>query len=123
MSSELDLHKQFISWLRQMELPYVHSRTDRRTTTAIGEPDFYVFALGRVIGIELKTATGKVSPAQAKRFAQLQTHGGVPVKLCRTLPECLHAVYSITHHPYSSSRRIDVQGVEGCKVRTETYTT
>src|SRR5437016_12469518 len=90
MLRESDLHKEFIAWLNARRIPFVHSRTDRRTTTALGEPDFYVFWQGRVLGIECKIDKNKLSEAQKKRIAYLK-QAGVRVEVARTLQECIVA--------------------------------
>lgn len=51
-----------------------------------GVPDFLIWFEGDCIGIELKAADGRVSPAQAATFAQLRA-AGVPVEICRSLDE------------------------------------
>lgn len=40
---EKEIHRNIENWLRQREIFYVHSRTDKRTTNAKGVPDF-IFA-------------------------------------------------------------------------------
>lgn len=56
--------------------PYVHSRTDRASTTAAGVTDFVIAASGgRVFFIELKTRTGKMTPAQLGWKMLLERNG------------------------------------------------
>lgn len=44
---------------------FIHSRTDRRSTTPVGSPDFVVFIPGgRVLCVECKSKSGKLSIEQ-----------------------------------------------------------
>ena len=128
MLRESDLHKEFIAWLNARRIPFLHSRTDRRTTTALGDPDFFVLWEGRVLGIECKIDKNKLSDAQEKRIAYLK-QAGVRVEVARTLQECIVAV---TLHLAPGNaielpdlirarwRHLDAQGKAHCKVSTET---
>lgn len=51
-----------------------------------GVPDFLVWFEGYSIGIELKTATGRVSAAQKDTIARMH-RAGVAVDICRSLDE------------------------------------
>ena len=64
--TERDLHDQIIAHCRDNGWYYVHSRMDQRTTIKVGCPDF-IIALphGKVLWIECKTKTGKLSEQQA----------------------------------------------------------
>ena len=64
--TERDLHDQIIAHCRLHGWYYVHSRMDQRTTIKVGCPDF-IIALphGKVLWIECKTKTGKLSEQQA----------------------------------------------------------
>lgn len=63
--AESDLHDYIMQECRQRCWLAVHSRMDRATTTALGVPDFIIFADGgRVFLIEAKTRTGKMKPEQ-----------------------------------------------------------
>lgn len=54
----------------------VSARMDRKTTTAIGTPDFIVaMPDGRTLWIEAKTRTGKLTPAQMAAAAWLKKLG------------------------------------------------
>src|SRR5438132_793422 len=127
---ESDLHKEFIAWLNARRIPFLHSRTDRRTTTALGDPDFFVLWEGRVLGIECKIDKNKLSDAQEKRIAYLK-QAGVRVEVARTLQECIVAVTlhlgqqnALASLPSSGKwhRSLDLQGQIGsCKTSTETW--
>jgi hypothetical protein len=56
-----------------------------------GMPDAFVFHNGRTIGIELKTPSGKVSPAQLDMFNKLE-RAGVTVHICRSIDEVHRAL-------------------------------
>lgn len=62
---EADLHRLIEMDLKSRRWLYVHSRTDQPTTTQKGVPDFIVFSgLGKVLFVEVKTRTGKLSTEQ-----------------------------------------------------------
>jgi VRR-NUC domain len=65
---ERDEQNTFAAWLSLREadrvLVYDWSRTDRATTNRKGLPDFRIYTRGRVLLIEMKVATGKLSADQ-----------------------------------------------------------
>jgi VRR-NUC domain len=62
---ESELHDQIISECQRRRFYFVHSRTDQRTTQQKGVPDFICAAPnGITYWIEIKTATGKLTPEQ-----------------------------------------------------------
>ena len=62
---EGDLHDYIIGYCKARGWYYVHSRTDRRTTTAIGVPDFIIATYGgKVLWVEVKIKGNKPSIAQ-----------------------------------------------------------
>ena len=62
---ESELHRQIEADLKLRRWMFVHSRTDMATTTAKGVPDFLIFpGNGKVLFVEVKTKTGKLSPEQ-----------------------------------------------------------
>ena len=68
------LHIPIMSWCDHNRVPYIHSRTDKASTTAKGTPDFALFLRGKAILVECKTRTGKLTPEQLawKVVAELQ---------------------------------------------------
>ncbi len=63
---ESKLHEQIIEHCRSRGWYFVHSRTDRRTTTAIGVPDFMLALPGGVTWwVEVKRKGNKPTRAQA----------------------------------------------------------
>ena len=62
---ESELHQKIESELKRRRWLFIHSRTDRATTTAKGVPDFVIFpGQGKTIFVEVKTKTGKLRPEQ-----------------------------------------------------------
>lgn len=90
---ESQSHQAFAKWLDRNQIPFVHSRTDKRHTNAVGDCDFYCFLAGRVLGIEVKIGKNKLSKAQEERIAYLRRSGMV-VHIARSVPECVGAVES-----------------------------
>lgn len=91
---EAQLHQAFSAWLNKHELPYIHSRTDRRTSTALGDPDYLVAFMGHCLFLELKVGKNKLSPVQEKRIAYIRKSGN-KVAICYTLEACIEAVLNI----------------------------
>lgn len=62
---ERDLHDYIIDRCRELGYYVIHSRMDRRSTVAVGAPDFVVaMPGGRTVWIECKSAKGKPTTAQ-----------------------------------------------------------
>lgn len=73
---ESKLHEQIIAECRRRGWYYVHSRMDRRTTTALGVPDFIVAADGgRTFWIEAKARNRKLTREQAGAISWLTMLG------------------------------------------------
>lgn len=80
---ESDVHKQVAGWLRIKGVFYVHSRTDKRTTNALGVPDFILAAWdgttlpARAIpyAIEIKVNGNTLSTEQEKVRDLMQANG------------------------------------------------
>jgi len=73
VNSEKALQRQIADWLRMKGVPVGNPRMDRKTTLAVGWPDF-VFPWapwrGKFVALEAKTENGKQSEEQ-KRFERL----------------------------------------------------
>lgn len=118
---ESQVHQAFCKWLDMMGMTYGHDRTDKRTSTIKGEPDFRIYHAGRVLLIEIKVMGGKLSPDQEKRHVCLRVNG-CPVLTLYSLQDCVDAVKAwledikratavpgpLQGHP---SRPLDVHGV------------
>ncbi len=115
--SENEVHQKFIEWLDEREIPFIHSRTDKRTTTKRGEPDFYVFWMGRVIGVEIKVDKNKLSTHQEKRIAYLRKSGN-RVEVCHSVEECIEATEAMLVESTLTQMRakVDAVGENCCKI-------
>ena len=81
---EHELHKGFLSWLRVHErgpIPYIYSRTDRKSTIQEGWPDVTVLFHGRACCIEFKVYGNHCSEEQRQVAAAL-TATGTPYRVC-----------------------------------------
>ena len=66
VSREAELHEQVFAECRQRGWIALHGSMAERTYRTLGEPDFVILASGgRLLLVECKTRTGKLSPAQA----------------------------------------------------------
>lgn len=88
---ESQLHQAFGKWLDRDGIPFVHSRTDKRHTNAVGDPDFFVLLAGRVLAIEFKVGSNKLSEAQTKRIEYLR-RAGISVKILASVEQAVSAV-------------------------------
>lgn len=92
---ESELHNQIEDELKRRRWLYIHSRTDKRTTTAKGVPDFAIFPQfsyrNRPFFVEVKTKTGKLTPEQRafQVVAELLEYRFV---VCRSFGEFLKAI-------------------------------
>ena len=77
--SERLLHHTFEAWLRLNEIPYIHSRMDRKSTIREGWPDFTVFRHGVVCFIEFKIAGNGLSEHQEGVIKELQRATFLPL--------------------------------------------
>lgn len=72
---ERELHKLISNELLRRGIFAVHSRTDKRTTNAVGVPDF-IFAIGgRPIAVEVKMPKGVLSGEQLAVMNQMKATG------------------------------------------------
>src|SRR4030095_11263556 len=63
--SEKELHQQIEGLLRLKGIQSFHSRTDKRTTRPVGEPDFLMAIKGQACAVEVKYGDGKLMEEQA----------------------------------------------------------
>jgi hypothetical protein len=82
--TEKKLHQDFEQWLRLNDLPYIHSRMDKKTSIQNGAPDFIVFANGFTVCIEFKVGNNKTSDDQ-NRFIDRLIQSKIPVAVCYSL--------------------------------------
>jgi hypothetical protein len=91
MSEIRDLHEPLIAWLKAEGILYRRSRSVRQSSEACGEPDFLIMENGRVLPIELKVKTGKLSTAQVFRHAEY-ARANCRVFVCRELESACRLV-------------------------------
>jgi len=94
-STERQLHDQIIAHCRANGWYYVHSRMDQRTTIKVGCPDF-IIALphGKVLWLECKSKTGKLSDQQAGTIYALNALDH-DVYVIRSMPEFLSVLEAV----------------------------
>lgn len=89
---ERNLHEAIEAELRRRGWYYVHSRMDKRTTTAVGVPDFIAAAPGgRTIWIEAKARNEKPTKEQAAAHCWLRKHGHVVI-VARSLEQVINEI-------------------------------
>lgn len=93
------LHEQISDWCRGMGFYFVHSRTDKPTTTALGVTDFIIAVKrGHTIWIEVKRPGSKQTPAQLATQAHLRKLGHC-CEVVHSMEEFLGAVIYGTPNP------------------------
>ena len=86
---ESDLHEEIFGECRRRGWIALHGSMAERTHRTAGEPDFIILARGgRVLFVECKTKTGKLSPAQAALKFHAEKLGHI-VHVVRSLDEFL----------------------------------
>ena len=88
---ERDLHNMFIAFLTRHELGYYHADPTRKSTIAIGMPDFGVFRNSRIIWIEFKVGKNRLSHEQHDKIAAMLADGN-EVRLCYEYSEATELV-------------------------------
>jgi hypothetical protein len=89
VSHEAELHEEIFDECRQRGWIALHGSMAERTCRTLGEPDFVILADGgRVLLVECKSRSGKLSPAQAalKHHAEKLEH---TIHVVRSLGEFL----------------------------------
>lgn len=126
---ENEIHQGYIKWLDMMGLMYGHERTDRRTSSVLGEPDFRIYEQGSILFQEVKVLGNKLSDAQVKRHLQLRV-AGCRVDVCFSVEECVESCKrwladikrATGHHMLSTGhtgKPLDCVGVNGNKGKTD----
>ena len=75
LKTERNIHEDIISYLRRSSIPYDHSRMDRKSTNTRGHPDFSIYLRNRVLFLEVKMPSGKLSDVQEERILELSKAG------------------------------------------------
>jgi hypothetical protein len=101
--AEAALHDKIIEHCRDRGWVYFHGSTARATHRTLGEPDFVVFLPdGRVLLVECKTRTGKLSTEQLALHAALGRLGHC-VHVVRSLREFIQLATLKTSFPEAAS--------------------
>ena len=78
---EKELHDFFISFLNRQKLGYYHADPTRKSTIALGMPDFGIYRNSRIVWIEFKIGKNKLEPHQKDKIATMLTDGNA-VQVC-----------------------------------------
>lgn len=86
---EREDHAQFLQWLRLHNLPFIHARTDRKSSIQEGWPDFSIFGKdGRVLFVELKLPGKRLDPLQ-RETGNLLLQNGFPFRVAYSYAEAI----------------------------------
>lgn len=92
VTKESDLHQDIIDLCKRRGWFYVRSRMDRRTTQAVGVPDFIIAADGgKTIWIEAKAKGNKPSSEQLATITFLKAKGHVAA-ICYNMADVMGLV-------------------------------
>jgi hypothetical protein len=98
IEKEIGLHEKIMRHC-ETEFPrwkYIHARTDQRSTIAVGVADFTIFLPGgKVVCLEVKSATGKLSEAQLAWSKEMEMLGHT-VHVVRTMEDFYHICHTQT---------------------------
>lgn len=86
IKSERDLQNQIASWLSLHNIWFTRSAMNKRTTNAIGTPDFILSVDGKAIAFEVKYGTRKPDPEQSACMSDMLVNGW-RVEVVRSLEE------------------------------------
>lgn len=75
IAQERDLHKLIWNELLRREIFAIHSRMDKRTTNAVGTPDFCMAINGRPVAMEVKLPGNTLSDDQEKVRSRMIRNG------------------------------------------------
>lgn len=96
VANELDLHNEIIKWCADHGWIAFHGSPVHRSYRTVGEFDFTILAdRGRVLLIECKTRTGKLTKEQQALFAWATKNGHKP-KLVRSFEQFLVICQELT---------------------------
>lgn len=99
VTKESDLHQDIIDLCKRRGWFYVRSRMDRRTTQAIGVPDFIVAADGgKTIWIECKAKGNKPSSEQLATITFLKAKGHAAA-ICYNMADVMELVAKASAAP------------------------
>lgn len=73
---EKELQNYIVSYCVRNDWLYLRQRMDRKATSTIGQPDFIIFpGANKTLLVECKTASGRLSDAQAALFQKFEQRG------------------------------------------------
>ncbi len=73
---EIALHMEIIKECCRRTWPYIYHNPTKKTAATLGTPDFIIYAdAGRVLNVECKTKTGKLSKDQEAFKAKITAKG------------------------------------------------
>lgn len=80
--AEREQHETFEAWLRLNQIPFIHSRMDRKPTIREGWPDFTLcYGVGPTVCIEFKAGDNEPTDRQWEVINELK-RAKVPVWVC-----------------------------------------
>lgn len=88
---ERELHKLISQELNRRQIPFIHSRTDKKTTQQKGIPDFVFVINGQPFAVECKTAVGALTKEQESILTDMKKSGWT-VSVCRSFVEFLTVI-------------------------------
>ena len=74
--TEKDLHRQIIGLLDVHRIPFARARMDKRSTLAVGYPDFSFPFRGCFVAWEVKVGKNGLTPEQEVYATNIERHGG-----------------------------------------------
>lgn len=91
VSSESQLHLDIMDHCRKNDIPFLHGSMAHATHRTLGEPDFTLILPFRVVFIECKSKTGKLSTEQIALAAWFQKKGHT-IHVVRSMGDFLKVV-------------------------------
>ena len=76
VKNERELQKLIANELLRNGIYYTQSATHKRTTNALGTPDFIFCVKGQYCAVEVKHGNGKVRPEQSFALSEIRLNGG-----------------------------------------------
>ena len=89
--SEREIHRQIEQWLNLHGIVYIHSRMDRKTSTAKSIPDFCFCYFVKPLAIEIKLP-GKLPTAEQRDCMERMRANGWTCAVARSLKEFIAIV-------------------------------
>ena len=86
---ELEMHRQLEAYCGHADIAIVHSRTDKKSTTKKGTPDFVLLWNGRGCAIELKGPHGKLTDEQRSTLQAWMEKSKVPCLVSSNLAQAI----------------------------------